>query len=171
MKDVTSELESNLKMQRKAMTAVLELLTKANTLNRTSNGSKVVGSNLEEAIEILKKTLEIEDAEKGEAMLERTSIDGSEWGGLLKFLVTKHGAAAFSKERHKGKTGCVDYLQSARMLAAGLSTARSVKEQERSRIALSLLDKDIGRVKRLYDVSEAQRIAAIGANSPLPPDK
>lgn len=170
MKDVTSELERNLKMQRRAMTAVLELLTKASTLNRTANGSKVVGSNLEEAIELLKKTLKIDDAEKGEAILERASIDGSEWGDLLKFLVTKHGSAAFSRERHKGKSGCVEYLQSARILAVSTSSGSSVKEQERSRTAVALIDKDIAKVKRLFDASEAARIAAIAANSLLASD-
>lgn len=164
MKKTTSELEDALKKQRQVMNSVLDLLAEATESYADAKSPNVARAHVQKAMRILKAALnpEIAAAAMADKMLALETMDGENWGTLLSCLVAKHGSSAFRKDEHKGKRGCLEYLQAARALVADTSIIRPVGKPAYSQSAVASIDKDIVSVNRLLAAAEAECIAATG---------
>ena len=162
MKKITSELEDALKKQRQVMNSILDLLAEATESYVDAKSPNVARAHVQKAMRILKAALnpDIAAAAMADKMLAFETMDGENWGKLLSCLVAKHGFSAFRREDHKGKRGCLAYLQAARALVADASIIKPVGKPAYSPSAVALIDKDIVSVNRHIDVAEAECIAA-----------
>lgn len=164
MKKVNSEIADALKKQRQVMNSVLDLLAEATESNADGKSPNIARTHVQKAMRILKAVLkpEVALAAMADTMLARETMGGGNWGNLLSCLVAKHGSSAFRREDHKGKSGCLAYLQAARELVADASIIKPVGRPAHSQSAVASIDKDIVSVNRHFDVAEAECIAATG---------
>ena len=93
-----------------------------------------------------------------------TELDGSQWGNALALLVGEYGPSYLNRATMRGKSGCVAYMAHVvAVLRVKVDGCETVRAQDRAITALQVATADYDHIARLFQASEAARIAAQSA--------
>ena len=90
-----------------------------------------------------------------------TAPDGALWGDIFSLLRGTYGVADYNRATMRGKGGALAYMVAVEATATQrFNRAETVKAQTAAIDHLDAVRVDLDHVRRLYDLSEAARIAA-----------